>query len=226
MPDLPTTPKGKIARLPARLREEVCRRLHDMQPASVLLAWLNAEAETQRVMREQFAAEPVSEQNLSAWRQGGFQLWLREQRHIQRTLARADYARKLAEASGGNLAEGALAQLTGEVLEMVEEIAELREAGQEIDPKLLDAVNKSLVAARAKELETRQVDLKTRLADQKDRALDLDEARFELRYCEQFEDHAKNAEALRIATSDTPHQLKMEQLRLALFGRKPEAAAA
>ncbi len=65
--------KGKIARLPCACREEVNRRLEQAEPAPKLLAWLNALPEVQKVLREEFDGVPISEQNLSRWRQGGFQ---------------------------------------------------------------------------------------------------------------------------------------------------------
>lgn len=226
MSDLPNTSKGKIGRLPAKTRETVNRHLDDGLPASKILAWLNGEPAVQEIMRAQFDGEPVNEQNLSNWRGGGFQKWLAEQKHIRRTQARAEYAAQLAKASGGNLAEGALAQLTGEIMEMVEEIADLREAGQEIDPKLLDAVNRSLVASRAKELETQSLALNQRKAEQKDAELALKEQEFELKYVAKFLEHASDKRAHDIATGSGTKEVKMDQLRELLFGKKPEAVAA
>lgn len=217
---------GKIAQLPARVREALNRRLHDGQPASVILPWLNDLPETKALLTERFDGEPVSEQNLSLWRNGGFAKWVKEQEQIVRTRERALYSLELAKASGGNLAQGALDQLTGEVFEMVEELAQLREAGQEINPKFIQAVNKSLVAARAKELETQELALRHKIAAQKDRALELAEAQFELRYVAAFIEHASNKRAHDIATGTAPKEVKMEQLRLLLFGSKPVEPAA
>lgn len=225
MSDSPNTATGKIGRLPARLREEVNRRLHDGATGPELCEWLNALPEVQAVLAKQFGGEPVNEQNVSAWRKGGFQRWRDEQRHIERTRQRAEYSLELAKASGGNLAEGALAQLTGEVLEMVEDIAELRAAGEEIDPKFIQAVNKSLVAARAKELETQALALKHKQAEQRDVELALKQDEFELRYVAKFIEHAGDKRAHEIATGSGPKEIKMEQLRMLLFGRRPEEVA-
>ena len=225
MSDLPNTHNGKIGRLPAKLREDVCRRLNDGETAPIILAWLNATPEAQDVCLRMFDAEPVSAQNLSAWRAGGFEKWKTEQKALSRTRERAAQSRALAEASGGNLSEGALAQLTGEVMEMVEEFALLREAGEEIDPKLLDAINKSLIAARARELETQALALKQKQVAQKDVELGLKKDEFELRYVAKFIEHAADKRAYEIATGDAPQSIKMEELRVWLFGRKPEDAA-
>lgn len=230
--DTPSTPNGKIARLPAILREAVNRRLHDGEPGPALLAWLNSTPEAQEVCKKQFDGEPISPQNLSAWRNGGFQKWLTEQASIARTRDRAAYSRQLAEASGGNLAEGALAQLTGEVMDLVEELSLMREAGAEggeedegkagIDPKLLTAAAKALVAARAKELETRTLLLNEKRHEQNERALKLDEARFNLRFAETFLDKLEDLEARAIATSNKPRETKIADLVKHWFGEMPE----
>ena len=63
---------GKIARLPWRVREELNRRLLDGEPARRLAAWLNRLPEVRAVLRRDFDGRPISEQNLSEWKHGGF----------------------------------------------------------------------------------------------------------------------------------------------------------
>jgi hypothetical protein len=63
--------KGKIARLPVAVREELNRRLEDGQTERTILPWLNALPSVQTVLAAQFGAGPVSQQNLSNWRCGG-----------------------------------------------------------------------------------------------------------------------------------------------------------
>jgi hypothetical protein len=67
---------GKIARLPRDVREELNQRLERSEQSPQLLAWLNALPEVKEVVQEDFAGVPISKQNLSEWRQGGFQEWL------------------------------------------------------------------------------------------------------------------------------------------------------
>jgi hypothetical protein len=64
---------GKIARLPRSIREELNNRLEDAEESPELLDWLNALPEVQEVLEEQFGGVPISKQNLSQWRLGGFQ---------------------------------------------------------------------------------------------------------------------------------------------------------
>jgi hypothetical protein len=68
--------RGKIARLPREIREELNVRLDDGLEADQILPWLNDLPDVREVVAEQFNGVPISPQNLSAWRQGGFREWL------------------------------------------------------------------------------------------------------------------------------------------------------
>jgi hypothetical protein len=67
---------GKIARLPRSLRLQLNERLERSQPGPKLLAWLNALKEVKQIVQNDFAGIPISKQNLSEWRKGGFEEWL------------------------------------------------------------------------------------------------------------------------------------------------------
>ena len=69
---------GKIGRLPEDIRDQLNQRLADGETARTVLTWLNALPAVQSVLAAQFAGQPVNEPNLSRWRTGGYQLWLRE----------------------------------------------------------------------------------------------------------------------------------------------------
>ena len=66
---------GKIARLPYHTRQELNHRLLDNEPGDALVAWLNARPEVLTVLSEQFQGNPITKQNLSEWRTGGFAVW-------------------------------------------------------------------------------------------------------------------------------------------------------
>jgi hypothetical protein len=67
---------GKIARLPAAIREQLNLQLENGALGTDLLAWLNGLPEVQRIMAELFGGRPLTHQNLSVWRYGGYQDWL------------------------------------------------------------------------------------------------------------------------------------------------------
>jgi hypothetical protein len=66
---------GKIARLPGLVRDELNQRLENGEEGPTLLAWLNGQPEVQRSLKDYFEGAPVTKQNLSEWRQGGFREW-------------------------------------------------------------------------------------------------------------------------------------------------------
>ncbi|HEV7925331.1 MAG TPA: hypothetical protein VGR14_08255 [Verrucomicrobiae bacterium] len=71
-----TARNGKVARLPLAVRLQLNERLRDGHSGALLLEWLNGLFEVQCVLeREQ--ASPITKQNLSEWRKGGFLEWLR-----------------------------------------------------------------------------------------------------------------------------------------------------
>ncbi|MCW5547864.1 MAG: hypothetical protein KIT44_02780 [Opitutaceae bacterium] len=69
--------KGKIARLPQEIRDEVSRRLHDGVPGFAIVEWLNEQPAVIDRLRAYFHGAPVTSQNLSEWRLGGYQDYLR-----------------------------------------------------------------------------------------------------------------------------------------------------
>lgn len=71
---------GKIARVPFEIREELNRRLQNGEMGAPLLNWLNELPDVKKVLGELFGGLPVNKQNLSDWRHGGYQDWLRYQR--------------------------------------------------------------------------------------------------------------------------------------------------
>ena len=71
--------RGKIARLPEEIREELNRRLADGEPGSSLARWLNGLPAVREMLERYFGGRDINEPNLCAWRTGGFaELRLRE----------------------------------------------------------------------------------------------------------------------------------------------------
>jgi hypothetical protein len=99
------TRNGKIARLPRALRDELNRRLQDGEPGVRLVPWLNGLPEVQRVLAEGFAGRPLSEQNLSEWKAGGYCDWLARQETLAQTRELAADAAELTAATDGRLTD-------------------------------------------------------------------------------------------------------------------------
>jgi hypothetical protein len=69
---------GKIARLPQPIREKLNQRLRDGQTGKEIINWLNELPDVKQLVIERFAGHLISENNVSEWRRGGYQDWLRE----------------------------------------------------------------------------------------------------------------------------------------------------
>ncbi len=74
-----TTRRGKIARLPLAVRQELNTRLRNGEPGKDLVLWLNSLPAVQEVLTAQFQGKPIAGCNLSRWRAGGYADWLLEQ---------------------------------------------------------------------------------------------------------------------------------------------------
>ena len=162
--------RGKIARLPQRIRHELSIRLDDGDTCAEILAWLNPLPEVKAVLAEDFAGEPISQQNLSQWKQGGHQDWLEWQDELAAADSLRDTTAELRDRTPGaqileNLAAWLTVQLAG-ILEQpapddpAEEFALLNAATQALSQlQRGDATSDRLARQRAEFEKTLPADL-------------------------------------------------------------------
>src|SRR5579871_2025008 len=124
------TRKGKIARLPYEVREELNRRLRDGKSGPGLLDWLNEHRECKKVLAEEFESRPITKQNLSEWKKGGYEDWLRKEESRQNVRALAEEAEELERDAG----DGKIADRLATVLE-AELVAATRQLKDVAEPK-------------------------------------------------------------------------------------------
>jgi len=93
------TRKGKIARLPSVIRHELNSRLDDGEPGKDLVVWLNGLDKVREVLAKEFGGRPVTEQNLSEWKQGGFLDWQQAQEACGRLRDLVELSDQLTSAS-------------------------------------------------------------------------------------------------------------------------------
>src|ERR1700678_1224944 len=86
------TRNGKIAHLSGTIRDELNQRLENGEEGATLLPWLNVLPEVQERLKDHFDGAPVSKQNLSEWRQGGFREWQIRQDLIEQASRLAESA--------------------------------------------------------------------------------------------------------------------------------------
>jgi hypothetical protein len=202
--------KGKIARLPLVIREEVNRRLLDGEPASKILPWLNTQETVLRVLDDHFAEEPITPQNLSEWRQGGYADWLARREKISHLKELSAYAARLGKAAGGDLTDGSAAVLGGKIFEAI----------QASGPDDIKRLTESLVALR-------RTDLEVKKAGQRERQVALAERQYQMRFAEAFLRWHDDERARGIADGKGKAEVKIEALRQIIFyGETGEAGGA
>jgi hypothetical protein len=107
-----STRTGKIARLPFQIREELNTKLRDGVTAPTLIKWL-----------AQLGKKGISEQNITNWRQGGFQDWLKQEERNEAIRIQSEASLSLVKAlqgQGSSLEEAnsvLMASKIGEVLQ-------------------------------------------------------------------------------------------------------------
>lgn len=215
---------GKIARCPLHIREEVNRRLLDGQSGPVILRWLNAQAEVLEVLDLYFGEEPVKPQNLSEWRQGGFQDYKKRLEQIERTKAMSDYAAKLADGNRG-AAGGNAAIVGGQLLEIFESL-DLQAQKDLLRDKpgtyilLLDKlakIDKSQADRIKAEAGRDMVEIQKQRADQAEAKLKLEREKHEVKTCEAFIKFYTDKRAKEIVEGKGSKPVKVEGLRQLMF---------
>ncbi len=96
---------GKIARLPRALRDQLNARLDNGESAVRLAEWLNRLPEVQQILQNYFEGRPISEQNMSEWKSGGYREWLARQEMLAQTRELTADAAELSDAAGGRLTD-------------------------------------------------------------------------------------------------------------------------
>lgn len=112
---------GKIGRLPVAIREELNRRLQDNRPGDELLEWLNALPEMKSTLAKEFDGQPISQQNLSNWKCGGYRRWEREQEAVRVAGEAASASSAVRAAAKGSLGDQLATMLTARYAALLSE---------------------------------------------------------------------------------------------------------
>jgi hypothetical protein len=77
------TRKGKIARLPQTIREQINLRLQDGAEGKQIAEWLNTLPQVRSLLAKEFDGQPINEVNLSNWKLGGYRDWEAQQEALE-----------------------------------------------------------------------------------------------------------------------------------------------
>ena len=199
--------KGKIGRLPVVIRNEVNRRLFENEIATTILSWLNEQPDVLRVLDEQFHEQPVTPQNLSEWRAGGFQDWLRRREEVEKTKDLAQFCLDLGKAAGGSISDGSAALLGGRIMAEIEAASTYTPDQVESVALLRKGDHEALKRKQAAEL----IGLKRK-------EIALDEKRFQRTTCELFIKWYDDKKVKEVVESRATNSEKIEKLGQAIFG--------
>lgn len=206
--------RSKIGRLPFAIRNELNERIRDGVGGPEILAWLNADKETRKILRELKSGE-INAQNLTDWRSSGYRDWLEDQGQADRIRRLAEISQTLATAAGGNAAGVCCNIATAKIMDALESA----------DEEQVADLAKALVQLRAGENAAQKVALaEEKNAIQKEQ-LELSRAKFERDTARLFVKWAQNKDALSIATDrKLGGDEKTERLGRLMFGDLWEGA--
>ena len=117
---------GKIARLSYEVRETVNEEIRNGTPGVEIIAWLNRLSHVQEVLRDHFDGKPINDQNLTEWKAGGYQDWLRHletQDTVKEWIGRANGLESLA-GEWGSVADALSASLAIQIQRCLDEITQ------------------------------------------------------------------------------------------------------
>lgn len=220
---------GKIARLPLAVREELNARLRDNENGQTLLAWLNALPICQERISDPksgWNGQPINDANLSMWRSGGFEDWLKDEDRIHKIEKLSELSLRVVKAAGGNLSEGLMAIAAGKLQEALEAGCEVEfdeATGKEtISGVSVDKLTTALAKIRGMELEAQKLEVKKVEVEQKGESIALEKAKFQRTTAELFIEWCENEKAKSIALGDATKDNKVAQLIQLWFGEMPE----
>ena len=144
------TRNGKIARLPDAIREQLNQRLLDGKQGKDLVEWLNGLPEVQTVMQASFEGRPITEDNVSEWKNGGYLVWASGQRMWNTVCSFMDGTTALRGAAKGGLTDRMALMLAAAMAGQMQQLETLPDGIEKA--KIWRELRISLLALRRSEL--------------------------------------------------------------------------
>lgn len=203
---------GKIGRLPAALRREVCRRLSDHEPASKIISWLKDQPHAIEIWAEHFSGAQATPQNISEFKKSAeYRQWIKNAEDVDAARGKMEWSVKMAQAAGG-ISQGAVAALGGAIHDLIENGADAETVGDLV---------KMATALRVAEQNDTRLALMRRRAEQIDRQIALDEVRVRRQTAELFLAWFADRQARDIASGKADKSVKVDSLVKLFFGDRP-----
>ena len=142
------TRRGKIARLPREIREQLNRRIQDGKPGNRLVTWLNSLQKVKAVLRTEFHSQPINAPNLSDWMDGGYRDWLIQQETVDLLHLMQDNSDELTQAANRTRLSDLLAHRLAARIVLLTQRLDQSTADGPPDQKLLSQLCADVVALR------------------------------------------------------------------------------
>lgn len=214
------TRTGKIARLSADLRTELCERLLDGQRGPRILTWLNAHPAVKKLVKSQYKNEPVSAENLSNWRRGGFVDWRARRDRLDHLKEMSTHMGRMARAGGGRMSEGAAATAAGLISETLEAAAQrmMENPGAEQDHEKITELVRALTQLRQAEVAQQRADQDAEKLKRLDEQIALERAKFQHAVRAGLQKFLEDEATRAIIAGHGGQDEKIEALGVAMFG--------
>jgi hypothetical protein len=156
--NLPDKRNGKIAHLPRPLRDRICQRIYENASLTQLAEALNQIPEVQAVLANHFNAKPISQQNLSEWKAGGYRDWLLKRQLLENKTESVADARQLAQTAHG-LADSLFGILTLDYAQIMMNRDQDDEETFEKKRAALSILSQDIVRLRRCQIQARRVEI-------------------------------------------------------------------
>ncbi len=117
--------RGKIARLPREIRQELNERLHEEEIGKSLAEWLNGLPEVQAVLKDQFEGALITEQNISEWRKRGYAEWVEHEDALEVAVRLGERAQEWKGEDHPPMSEAVAFWLMGQLLLATREVGQM-----------------------------------------------------------------------------------------------------
>ncbi len=202
---------GKIAKLPRPLRDQINRALDAGQSAVSIARGLNEIPQVKAMLEAHFGGKPISQQNLSEWKAGGYRDWQLRQELI---LQHEEFAANIHELS--QTAEGMANALFGMLLL---DYARLMKNKDGETPEDFEKKRKALSAQLQDIVKLRRCDVQARNVEVQEGRLERDREKTAEEEFQKFTEWAENP-AVRKAFILAPEARMAAQRRN--FGMRPQ----
>jgi hypothetical protein len=153
------TRRGKIARLPRSIREQVNRQLQNGVEGKIIVEWLNTLPQVAKIMKGKFDGLPVNDTNLSNWKLGGYRDWDAQQDLLQAVRQFREDDSALRKAAGFEMADQLALALAARFAAVLQQLA-VSEDDPDAQLKKLRQLRAEVTALRRGDHEIRRLQFK------------------------------------------------------------------